>query len=70
MPARLDVSDEDIAREFRLLRCVGSVVDALASPGLRITLRNCAEIRKRRESNSPPKPAPVDVKRLAAGDSD
>ncbi|WP_147432462.1 hypothetical protein [Pararobbsia silviterrae] len=64
------MTDEDIAREFRELRCVGDIVDALASPGLRLALRNCAEIRKQRASSTPPKPAHVDLKRLASGDSD
>lgn len=70
MPARIDVTDEELAREFRLLRCIGSASEALTSPGLRLALSNCAAIRKQREALKPPKPAPVDIKRLASGDSD
>ncbi|MEJ0003446.1 MAG: hypothetical protein WDN30_07695 [Pararobbsia sp.] len=70
MPTRIDVTDEDIAREFRLLRCVGSASEALTSPGLRIALANCAAIRKQRDQHRPQSPAGNDAKRRAAGDTD
>lgn len=59
--------DETLAREFRLLRCVGPPSVALASPGIRRCLATCAEIRQRREK---PRDTAPDLKRLAAGDND
>lgn len=59
--------DETLAREFRLLRCVGPPSVALADPGIRRCLANCAEIRQRRET---PRATSPDLKRRAAGDND
>jgi len=67
MAERIPVTDIDIAREFRLQRIAGSVVDAVVNPALRICLSNCAELRKKQCQADQPTP---DGKRLASGDTD
>ncbi len=67
MTGRIPVSDDDIAREFRLRHVRGSAVDAVTNPALRICLANCAELRKKRALPDHPMP---DGKRLAAGDTE
>ena len=64
---RPKITDADLAREFRLLRCIGPPSVALTNPGIRRCLATCAEIRQRREK---PKDSAPDLKRRAAGDND
>ncbi|WP_133300350.1 hypothetical protein [Paraburkholderia lacunae] len=67
MTVRIPVSDDDIAREFRLRHLRGSAVDAVTNPALRICLANCAELRKKQKRTDQPT---SDGKRLAAGDTE
>lgn len=64
---RPKITDADLAREFRLLRCIGPPSVAITNPRIRICLANCAEIRQRREQRQDTTP---DLKRRAAGDTD
>lgn len=64
---RRKITDADLAREFRLLRCIGPPSVAITDPRIRICLANCAEIRQRREQRQDTAP---DLKRRAAGDND
>lgn len=64
---RPKITDADLAREFRLLRCIGPPSVALTNPGIRRCLTTCAEIRQRREQHQDTAP---DLKRRAAGDND
>jgi len=64
---RPPVSDTELAKEFRLRRIEGSVLDAITYPALRICLANCVELRKKHYESQHPTP---DLKRLAAGDTD
>jgi hypothetical protein len=73
MPDRMPISEEEIAREFRLqrrLHVLSTPAKLYSCPALHTCLSVCAEIRKRREINSPPTSTPVDLKRIAAGDND
>jgi hypothetical protein len=61
------VTEIEIAREFRLQRIAGSVIEALSHPALRLCLANCARLRKQQRQTDQPTP---DGKRLASGDTD
>ena len=60
------VTDEMIAREFRLQRCHGSAVDAITNPVVRRVLELGAKVRAAREC--PPAMALRDAKLRAAND--
>lgn len=63
---RTDTSS-DVAREFRLMRCRGSAMDALSNEPLRCVLELRARIRAEREA---PAPTVRDAKARAANDID
>jgi hypothetical protein len=63
------VTDEMIAREFRLQRCRGSAVDAITNPAVRAVLELGAKVRAAREAG-PARPAARDGKARAANDID
>jgi hypothetical protein len=62
------VTDEMIAREFRLQRCSGSAMEALSNPALRRVLELGAKVRAARESNSL-RPVLNDAKSRAANNN-
>ncbi|WP_017773809.1 hypothetical protein [Paraburkholderia kururiensis] len=62
----MNVTDDMIAREFRLQRCSGSAVDAITNPAVRRALEAGAKVRVAREGTAV---APVrDGKSRAAND--
>jgi hypothetical protein len=67
MAEQIPVTDIDIAREFRLLRIAGPVINAFANLALRICVSNCAELRKKQRQSDQPMP---DGRRLASGETD
>lgn len=63
------VTDEMIAREFRLQRCRGSAVDAITNPAVRRALELGAKVRAAREEG-PARANAYDGRRRASGDFD
>lgn len=63
------VTDDMIAREFRLQRCRGSAVDAITNPAVRRALELGAKVRAAREAG-PARPAARDAKTRAANDTE
>lgn len=66
------ISEMEVAREFRRLRCRGSVMDALANPVMRHMLEVSARIHAEREASRNKHQPDVlfDGKRSAANDID
>lgn len=50
MPAPIRITDDMVAREFRLQRCRGSALDAITNPIVRRCLELGASVRAARES--------------------
>jgi len=69
MPTLPHVSPEQIAREFREMRCKGSAMDALAPGPLRRVLEAAARVRVKKEKHLP-RAVAIDGRRRASGDFD
>ncbi|MGP8437149.1 hypothetical protein ACT2FY_13105 [Paraburkholderia fungorum] len=69
MPAPICITDDMVAREFRLQRCPGSALDAITNPIVRRCLELGASVRAARESESNSSNH-RDAKLLAANDLD
>jgi hypothetical protein len=63
------VTDDMIAREFRLQRCTGSAMKAITTPAVRAALELGAKVRAARAAG-PAWPAARDGKARAANDND
>ncbi|RKE36677.1 hypothetical protein B0G76_2879 [Paraburkholderia sp. BL23I1N1] len=67
MRAAIPVTDDMIAREFRLQRCRGSAMAAITNPAVRRVLELGAKVRAAREAGAA-RPVERDAKSRAAND--